>query len=315
MIISKVTFETTSLRKKYTMSNRLANVVIAGVNKAGTTSLFTYLISHPDVCGSIDKETCYFLPIRYGQQPEPLEKYEWQFSKCDDKKINLEATPGYFYGGKDLAQYMKTCLGNPKVIIIFRDPVYRLISFYNRKKQILINDLPTLWDYIKACENMPPEKLKLEENNLYTGVECGFYSDFVQDWFDVFGDNLKIMFFDDLRDTKSFLKDVCKFIDIDGSFYEKFQFTVENKSVNYKNKILHNIALFSHQSGKRFWRNFPATKRALRELYYKINGKAFKSQDEQNSVDYLQKLYKPYNAKLSAILEQNGITKLPTWLS
>lgn len=35
----------------------LANFIIAGTEKAGTTSVFTYLSTHPSVCGSAVKET------------------------------------------------------------------------------------------------------------------------------------------------------------------------------------------------------------------------------------------------------------------
>ena len=38
----------------------LANLIIAGVTRAGTTSLFEALAWHPDICGSAAKETHYF---------------------------------------------------------------------------------------------------------------------------------------------------------------------------------------------------------------------------------------------------------------
>jgi hypothetical protein len=43
---------------------RLPNLVIAGVGAAGTTSLFYYLIQHPDICGSNVKEVRYFTPVK-----------------------------------------------------------------------------------------------------------------------------------------------------------------------------------------------------------------------------------------------------------
>jgi hypothetical protein len=38
----------------------LANAIIAGTNKAGTTSLFRYLSDHPEVCASNIKEISFF---------------------------------------------------------------------------------------------------------------------------------------------------------------------------------------------------------------------------------------------------------------
>ena len=44
-------------------------LLIAGVNKAGTTSVFQYLSSHPDVCGSAVKETKFFA-VDWTGEPE-----------------------------------------------------------------------------------------------------------------------------------------------------------------------------------------------------------------------------------------------------
>ena len=53
------------------MTLERTDAIIAGVNKAGTTSLFVSLSTHPDVAPSAIKETRYFLPARYGQPLEP----------------------------------------------------------------------------------------------------------------------------------------------------------------------------------------------------------------------------------------------------
>ncbi len=47
-------------------SARVPNLVIVGVVKSGTTSLFNYLSQHPDICPSDVKETRYFDPLRFG---------------------------------------------------------------------------------------------------------------------------------------------------------------------------------------------------------------------------------------------------------
>ena len=54
-----------------TTMGRLPNLVVIGVSKAGTTSLFEYLGRHRDVGLSDLKELRYFTPLRYG---EPLER-------------------------------------------------------------------------------------------------------------------------------------------------------------------------------------------------------------------------------------------------
>ena len=42
----------------------LPNLFLAGFPKAGTTSLFSWLAAHPEVCGARPKEPGHFLPLR-----------------------------------------------------------------------------------------------------------------------------------------------------------------------------------------------------------------------------------------------------------
>src|SRR6266568_3164674 len=86
--------------------------VIAGVNKAGTTSLFVSLSTHPEVSPSAIKETRYFLPVRYGRPLEPPSVWEGYFAAAPDRPLRLEATPSLFYGGAAMATAMDERLAN-----------------------------------------------------------------------------------------------------------------------------------------------------------------------------------------------------------
>ena len=81
------------------MADGRTDVSIAGVNKAGTTSLFVSLSTHPDVAPSSIKETRYFLPARYGEPLAPVSVWNDFFAGEADLPVRLEATPSYFYGG------------------------------------------------------------------------------------------------------------------------------------------------------------------------------------------------------------------------
>src|SRR5882757_7989415 len=115
---------------------KLPNLIIGGVHKAGTTSVFTYLSMHPDVCGSSTKEIGFFMPLKYGEPIGSLEEYSKYWSHCEgEKKYLLEASPSYIYGKEVIASRIRHELGKGvKVIFIFRNPTDRLFSFYERKK-------------------------------------------------------------------------------------------------------------------------------------------------------------------------------------
>ena len=75
------------------------DAIIAGVNKAGTTSLFVSLSTHPDVAPSSIKETRYFLPAATDSRSSRLDVLGRYFADAGDRPVHLEATPSYFYGG------------------------------------------------------------------------------------------------------------------------------------------------------------------------------------------------------------------------
>lgn len=219
------------------MQKHLPGFIIAGVHKAGTTSLFYWLSNHPEVCCSEDKETNFFIYTKYKTPARPLEEYYKQWNKCAGEKLLMEASPGYFYGGKATALEIKEKCNNPKILIILRDPADRLISFFNRKKEVLV--LPenmSLKEYIKKCESFSDEELLLEKNHLYTGVVFGHYIKHINDWYQVFGDNLRIEFFENLKNPKQFSQGLCDWLGISSAFYESYNFNIENKSGGYKNK-------------------------------------------------------------------------------
>jgi len=108
----------------------LPNLVIAGVAKAGTTSLFRYLAQHPEVCPSSVKEARYFTALRYGEPLAPVADYARLFASCRGETYRMEATPGYFPGGRVVAQAIDELLPGSRVVVSLRDPVQRCWSWY-----------------------------------------------------------------------------------------------------------------------------------------------------------------------------------------
>jgi hypothetical protein len=298
------------------MPQVLPNFIIAGVHKAGTTSLFYYLGDHPDVCASLDKETNFFIYTKYKTPVNPLEKYYEQFEKYNGEKIIMEASPGYFYGGYDTAIEIKEKSKNPKVLIILRNPTDRVISFFNRKREVFqLPESLTLEQYFEDCKNYSDADLLREENHLYTGFEFGYYIKHIDAWYQVFGDQLKVVFFDDLRDSKKTVLSLCQWLGVDAAFYDNYNFEVKNKSVNYKNRFMHTLAVKVSFGAKRFWRNNQQLKSFLRGIYYKFNGQPVSKTDHDAEIKArINKMYEPYNKELAQYLKTKGITKLPNWL-
>lgn len=295
----------------------LPNLIIAGVGKAGTTSLFSYLALHPDICASSIKETCYFLPLRYGGTLPPIKQYQQYFTHCNNEKYIMESTPRYFHGGKAVAQAIKQKLGHVKIILSFREPVSRLLSTYKFEKSMMNLDQDcSLADYIQLCKNMPPAERKKQENIIYWGIEAGFYADYLPAWFDVFGDSVKIIFFDQLQNDRSqLLRELCTWLNIEYSFPNENKLTIENKSINYKNKSIHRFGRFLNRKFERFWRKNIHLKHLLRNIYCLINEQPFEEDYPDHILEYLESVFRPYNQRLATELSKRGYKNLPSWLT
>ncbi len=296
----------------------LPNLIIAGVNKAGTTSLYAYLGQHPDMGASAVKETCHFLPLRYGEPMPGIEAYRAQFARVADRSVRFESTPGYFYGGRPLIDGLREALGDDlKIVLVFREPVGRLVSFYNFKKSTL--ELPadlTLGDYVERCRAMDEGALRERANNPWFGLAGGKYADYLPPWVEAFGDRLKVMFAEDLRhDPRGALRGLFEFVGVDPDYAGRVDLSIENKSTDYRFAGAQRLALAVNRAGERFWRSHPKVKRSLRRVYYTLNGRAFEQEDNSAVLDELRHVYEPCNERLAKQLRAAGYGKLPGWLT
>lgn len=102
---------------------RLPDVLVAGVPKAGTSTLAHWLGAHPDVFLPPDKEVHYFDErTRRG-----LDWYRQQFA--GPGRVAVDATPTYALRDETLAA-ASTLLPQARVVLLLRHPVERLWSAY-----------------------------------------------------------------------------------------------------------------------------------------------------------------------------------------
>ncbi|MDZ7753993.1 MAG: sulfotransferase [Gammaproteobacteria bacterium] len=293
------------------------NLIIAGVNKAGTTSLFSMLAAHPEVCGSLVKETCYFLPIRYGGRIGPIQDYERQFQHCGRHAYLMESTPGYFYGGKEIAEAIKETLGSVRVVVVLREPVSRAFSFFRFQKAML--NLPegmSFTEYVTACGSFELQDLRLQENNAYFGLEGGNYGKYLQDWVGIYGQELKIVFFEDLANApQDSLGELLDWLGLDNCVDEELTRSSENVTVAVRWRQFQRFALTMNRHYESFFRRHPGVKWVLRRAYYSINGdkkiEEFPEETRRQLIEY----YRASNRQARSVLSSQGYDNVPEWLS
>jgi hypothetical protein len=297
---------------------RLPNLIVAGVGKAGTTSLFSYLGQHPDICASRIKEANYFTPLRHGEELADRETYAAHFSHCGGERYVVESTPGYFYGGRRLVTSMKEVLPDARVVVILRDPSPRLWSYFRfMKTRLKLERDLSLEQYLEtALELREQGRDRLREYSAYWALSSGFYSDYISDWFDVFGSAFRVVFFEDVvENPRSAVERLCGWLGIDSKPAGSFDYSAENRTVLYRNRMLQRIALAMNDRGESFLRRHPAVKDRLRGLYYNLN----RDDEDGSGLDpdarhQLDAIYAASKKTLAAQLAEQGYVELPAWL-
>jgi len=245
------------------------NVVILGAQKAATTTLYKALIKHPDVCESklFDGEPKYrHKEIHFFDDEYDDKSPEWycsKFSECTGKKVSIEATPNYL--NFDIARRMKETLppsarNELKMVAILRNPVDRILSWYNHIRGIAAmqgeegcHKTPWCEQFLrKSYEGITPINSGVRSANttiaqgdhldqfisfdeFYStdifSVDLGKYADILEEYFEVFDKkNILVLNFDYfMRDQKRSLNLISNFLDIDSDKWDSdFKFTHAN---------------------------------------------------------------------------------------
>ncbi|MBK5287410.1 MAG: sulfotransferase domain-containing protein [Acidimicrobiia bacterium] len=292
------------------------DAIIAGVNKAGTTSLFVSLSEHPDVVPSAVKESRYFLPARYGHPLEPVSAWDALFAAAD-RPVRLEATPSYFYGGSDVANAMQMTLTNPKIVLVLREPVARAISFfeYQKIRLRLPQDLG-IEAYLASADALADADFANPDNEKYMAVRGGRYADWLPEWWEVLGrDGVKIVWFDDLvADGAAVLHDVATWLGLEPDRLSDAGLRSENRTTPFRNARLQRLALAFNDGSERILRRVPGVKRRLRSWYFALNGRSKEPGAVPDSVwaGLAERFVEP-NQRLGALLDDAGLAR-PAWL-
>ena len=246
----------------------------------------------------------------------PWTEYQQLFSHCGGEKYCLEATPGYFEGGLALAEAIRGRLGDQtRIIITLRDPADRLRSFFNYKKaQLELPDDISLPKYVELCLRLPIAERRKRENDRYWGVDGGKYIEYLPDWYSIFGpNNIKIVFFEELaNDPRRVMSELCAWLGIDPSLYDGMEFTVENKTVQFRFAWLQCIAIQVNMRLEAGLRRAPWLKRAVRQLYYTMNGvKRISTAVDKD----ISRMFRDDNKALASFLLGQGYAALPDWLA
>ncbi len=301
-------------------NSRVANLLIAGVPKAGTGSLFAYLAQHPDVCGSDEKETGYFNhynPLRQAGSPPPIETYARHFAHCAGERYALEATPTYSYGGKPVITAIRTVLDEPKIILILRDPAERLWSAYTFQRSLgTLAGIQSFEQYLDVVQERRRNPTDLVPRDGLSGLYIGFYADYIGDWLDAFGQDCRVVFAEDLRrEPRAVVEGLCSWLGIDTGVVDSLDVGARNVTMHPRSTLLAQLANRVRGRGNRLGVLPTGLRKRLRRTYLRLNaGGELSERFEPATRRRVEDIYRDSNRTLAQTLAAHGYRDRPRWL-
>jgi len=292
------------------MHKQLPDFILAGTVKSGSTSLYHYLDSHPEVYMSPVKEPHYFsFPdmdfsvfrplIKKRLLSFNLEKYlegnmkqkvhrayigDWEdyirlFKNVKNEIAAGEASTSYLWS-PGAAERIREKLPQAKVILVLRDPVQRAFSHY-------LMDLK-----IKLAEGNFEKVLQADQSvknplwgkaSMYIGL--GMYFTQVKRYFDNFDpSNIHVVLYDDIKKSpEEVMNDLYRFLGVDQDFIPDFSVR-HNAAMLPANKVssilTNNIFLRKNVIDK----IGPGARRKLKKIFYRSEGIPQLSQQQKSAL-------------------------------
>ncbi|MFN8591499.1 MAG: sulfotransferase [Thermomicrobiales bacterium] len=161
---------------------QLPDFIIIGAQRGGTTSLYRYLVEHPDIGPAYCKEVHYF--DRYFDRGPNW--YLAHFPIRGEYKIAGEASPYYLFH-PEVPERLREYVPNAKLIALLRNPIDRAYSQYQMNSRKGNESL----SFEEAVER-EPERLAGTDDPLdpswrhHSYLARGLYAEQLRRWFEIF---------------------------------------------------------------------------------------------------------------------------------
>lgn len=227
----------------------LPNFLLVGASKAGTSSIWEYLNSHPEITLPKPKEPLFFIydvwkdnntkdKAHIAARPKLIDSFEEYLKMFENvhTKLRGEASASYLYH-YDVAipNIIKILSSNTKIIIILRNPVDKVLSHFKFYKT-------RGWEPYSFNKALKLEEWRIKENYnaFYHYTKQGFYFKAVNEYKKAFK-NVHICLYDDLKENPSLMmNNIFRFLGVDS--YSKIDFTKKyNVSTVPKSQMLKKV--------------------------------------------------------------------------
>lgn len=180
-------------------SKAITPVIIAGVQRAGTTSLATAL-------GRIEP---FFGPSSLSPEPKVFLREESLISDVHDfakalaaprkagASLLVEKSVAYFELG-DVARRIKISLPDARIIVVLRNPLLRALSHYQYSKLSGLEWLSFADAIVSDIKGSSRKAAIRTSMNPFAYVSRSIYGENLSEWMAIFGRNLHVVFLENL---------------------------------------------------------------------------------------------------------------------
>jgi hypothetical protein len=204
----------------------LPNILLLGVGKAGTTSIYHYARQHPQAAVSSIREPKFLMYAGHLERPiqgktPPFQvlsrrDYEDLYAGFEDRRARMDISPSYFVFPDQTIIGIRRYVPDAKMIVIFRQPADRGYSNYLMHVRMGDERLKSYPEALQAeKDGVPRARGQIRtyfDRGLYRARAERFLAEFPRDRF------LFLLFDDLVKDPKGFLMQVFRFMDIDPEF-------------------------------------------------------------------------------------------------
>ncbi len=195
--------------------------------------MFTYLKQHPEIFVSVLKEP-HFFGTDLTCQPHTVrdrEVYGRFFEDASEGQICGEGSVWYLLSKKAATEIREICPG-AKILIMLREPTAMLQSLHALYLRTGNEEIEDIEEAVAAEDERRqgrriPTKAYFPEGLLYS--EVASYTEKVRSYLEVFGDNVRIVLFDDfVTDTPAVYRDTASFLGVDPGFVPNWDLSAAN---------------------------------------------------------------------------------------
>jgi len=250
-------------------------LIVVGGYRCGTTSVFTHLAGHPEVNPCAIKEPAFFFSLRWREQPpvypphHEAETYLGMFRKRTGRVL-LEATSNYL-NDPGCADRIAAGLPQSRVIILLRDPVSRLVSWY--KFLLLQGWLSPTVGFEQWVRDQMDDRSAVDVRPYHMqALEHGRYSRYIAEYQRAFGSaRVLTIWFDDLqREPREVMQRICTFAGISPRFYDRYAFPAQNEAMKMKRPRAFAWYRAAHRRFFAAFRRFPRFQHRLKEILFGV---------------------------------------------